>query len=324
MKAPISQTSNGSGLQAKAPRASFAQLRSFEAVARLGGVTKAAAALHLTQPTVSTQLRELSQSLGVDLLRPAGRGVQLTDEGRSLLATVTQMFESWSGFEESVAQAQGLLRGALRIAGVTTTEYFLAQWLKPFMAQYPGISVELVIDNRDNIVRRLEQGQDDMAVMMMPPTHLALHRRVIMDNPLVLIAALDHPWAQGQGAKPQALSLKSLSGVELLMREPGSGTRQATLEFLAKRQLSPRLRMTLGSNEAIKHAVAAGLGLAVVSQHTLALQPAQEGLCVIPMRGLPIARRWHLVWREDRRLPRIAAVFMDFAAQHAAQAALQS
>ena len=243
----------------KSPRATFSQLRSFEAVARLGGVTKAAQALHLTQPTVSTQLRELRESLGVDLLAPAGRGVQLTDSGRALLQTVTRMFVNWSEFEDGVADLQGLLRGSLRIAGVTTTEYFLAQWLKPFVDAYPGIEVDLVIDNRDAVVRRLERGLDDLAVMMMPPNHLAIDSITVMDNPLFLIGPAGHPW-QARKRTP----LKQVARVDLLMREAGSGTRQATLEFLGHHGLAARIRMTLGSNEAIKHAVAAGLGLAIV------------------------------------------------------------
>jgi DNA-binding transcriptional LysR family regulator len=289
------------------PRASFAQLRSFEAVARLGGVTRAAQALHLTQPTVSTQLRELGASLGVELLVPAGRGVQLTDAGRALLLTVTQMFGHWHDFEEDMADLQGLLRGSLRIAGVTTTEYFLAQWLKPFLAAYPGIEVDLAIENRDAVVRRLEQEQDDLAVMMMPPQHLALSSLTVMDNPLVLAGPLGHPWS----AKKK-IPLKQLTGVDLLMRETGSGTRQATLEFLAAHHMAPRIRMTLGSNEAVKHAVAAGLGLAIMSRHAIAVDPARDGLSVLSVAGLPIKRSWQVVWRQDRRLPRAATVFMDF------------
>ena len=292
---------------AKPPRASFAQLRSFEAVARLGGVTRAAEALHLTQPTVSTQLRELRESTGVDLLAPAGRGVQLTDAGRALLETVTRMFDQWREFEESLADMRGLVRGSLRIAGVTTTEYFLAQWLKPFLQTYPGIEVDLVIDNRDAVIRRLEREQEDLAVMMMPPTHLALHSTRVMDNPLCLISAADHPWA-----KRKTTALKHLGGADLLMREAGSGTRQATLEFLAQHRLAPRIRMTLGSNEAIKHAVAAGLGLAVLSRHAIAKDPAADGLSVLRMAGLPIQRHWRVVWRQNRRLPRVATVFMEF------------
>ena len=290
-----------------APRASFSQLRSFEAVARLGGITRAAEALHLTQPTVSTQLRELSASLGTDLLAPAGRGVQLTDAGRALMQTVTRMFEHWHEFEDGMADLHGLLRGSLRIAGVTTTEYFLAQWLKPFLAAYPGIDVDLAIENRDAVVRRLEQGQDDLAVMMMPPQHLALSKLAVMDNPLVLTGPTGHPWSARK-----SLPLKQLAGVDLLMREAGSGTRQATLEFLATHHITPRIRMTLGSNEAVKHAVAAGLGLAIMSRHAIAADPSQDGLCVIAMTHLPIPRSWQVVWREDRRLSRVASAFMDF------------
>jgi LysR family transcriptional regulator, low CO2-responsive transcriptional regulator len=289
----------------KPPKATFSQLRSFEAVARLGGITKAAKALHLTQPTVSTQLRELADSIGVALFTPAGRGVQLTDAGRELLATVSSMFESWRGFEEGIAELQGMLRGSLRIAGVTTTEYFLAQWLKPFVASYPGIDIDLTIDNRSAVISRLERAQDDLTVMMMPPQHLALDHAFVMANPLVLIG----PTGTARGSPKK---LQQLDGVDLLMRESGSGTRQATLDFLALHGITPRIRMTLGSNEAIKHAVAAGLGFAIISQHTLAKTPASEGLAILPLVGLPIARQWQLVWRKDRRLPRIASVFMDF------------
>jgi LysR family transcriptional regulator, low CO2-responsive transcriptional regulator len=311
-------------LLSKLPRATFAQLRSFEAVARLGGITKAAQALHLTQPTVSTQLRELADCVGIALLAPAGRGVQLTDAGRDLLATVTRMFTHWREFEEGVVDFQGMLRGSLRIAGVTTTEYFLAQWLKPFAGAYPGIDIDLVIDNRSAIISRLERAQDDLAVMMMPPQHLALQHATVMDNPLVLIGPVKHAWAASKkiAHSPQRKRpLQQLAGVDLLMREPGSGTRQATLDFLSQHHITPRIRMTLGSNEAIKHAVAAGLGLAIVSQHALAGTPAREGLAVLPMAGLPIARNWQMVWRSDRRLPRIASVFMDFVRQQVVPAA---
>ena len=299
----------------KPPRASFAQLRSFEAVARLGGITRAAHALHLTQPTVSTQLRELSESLGTELLTPAGRGVQLTDAGRTLLQTVTRMFAHWQEFEEGMADFHGLLRGSLRIAGVTTTEYFLAQWLNPYLAAYPGIDVELAIENRDTVVRRLEQGQDDLSVMMLPPAHLALKSLVVMDNPLVLVGPLGHPWSE-----KKKIPLKQLASVDLLMREAGSGTRQATLEFFAAHHLVPRVRMTLGSNEAVKHAVAAGLGMAIMSRHAIAAEPARDGLCVLPVAGTPIKRSWQVVWRQDRRLPRAATVFMDFVRREMATA----
>lgn len=287
------------------PRATFAQLRSFEAVARLGGVTRAAQALHLAQPTVSAQLRELSAGLGVDLLTPSGRGVRLTDAGHALLQTVSQMFTSWRAFEDELDALQGLLRGSLRIAGVSTTEYFIAQWLKPFSDAHPGIEIDLAVDNRDAVIRRLEQDQDDLALMMMPPTHLTLHSHAIMDNPLVVVGPKDHPWARGRSR-----TLSQLAEQGLLMRELGSGTRHATLDFFARQGLVPQVRMSLGSNEAVKHAVAAGLGLAILSRHALAPDPAREGLSILKVAGLPIQRQWRLVWRADRRLPRVAAAFV--------------
>ena len=236
-----------------------------------------------------------------------------------LLKTVTQMFGHWHEFEEDMADVQGLLRGSLRIAGVTTTEYFLAQWLKPFLAAYPGIDVDLAIENRDAVIRRLEQSQDDLAVMMMPPQHLALSSLSVMDNPLVLAGPLGHPWS---GKKK--IPLKQLAGVDLLMREAGSGTRQATLEFLATHHMTPRIRMTLGSNEAVKHAVAAGLGLAIMSRHAIAVDPARDGLSVLSVAGLPVKRSWQVVWRQDRRLPRAATVFMDFVRREMATARIAS
>ena len=296
---------------AKAPRATFSQLRSFAAVAQLGGVTRAAQALHLTQPTISAQLRELADGLGVELLSPAGRGVQLTDEGRALLTTVTAMFAQWRAFEEGVDDLHGLVRGSLRIAGVTTTEYFLAQWLKPFTKAYSGIQIDLVIDNRDAVVRRLELEQDDIAVMMMPPKHLQLDSLSVMDNPLVLIAPLQHRYSTAK-----SVPFKQWATADLLMREPGSGTRQATFEYFAARGVTPNIRMTLGSNEAVKHAVAADLGLAIVSRHTLSADPAREGLGIVAAAGLPIKRKWQMVWRHDRRLPRVASVFMAFVKAH--------
>jgi DNA-binding transcriptional LysR family regulator len=292
------------------PRATFAQLRSFQAVAHLGGVTRAAEALHLTQPTISAQLRELRAGVGVDLLLPQGRGVRLTDAGQALLRTVDEMFAGWRAFEDEIDALQGLLRGSLRIAGVSTTEYFIAQWLKPFSAAHPGIEIDLAVDNRDAVVRRLEQDQDDLAVMMMPPAHLQLQSHVIMENPLVLVGPAGHPWSEGRPRK-----LAELARQDLLMRELGSGTRQATLEFFARHAMVPRVRMSLGSNEAVKHAVAAGLGLAILSRHALAARPEQEGLAILNVSGLPIHRQWLLVWRTDRRLPRVAAAFVASVAQ---------
>ncbi len=276
-------------------------------LASLGSVTRAAESLHLAQPTVSVQLRELTAVVGAELVAPACRGIQLTEAGRALLATVRAISSEWHTFEETVQSLAGLHKGVLRVAGVTTAEYFIAQVLKPFHALYPGIDIDLAIENRADVVRRLEHDLDDIAVMMLPPAHMAVDSYAFLDNPLVLIAPVGHAWASSR-----RMPLRRLDGCPLLMREPGSGTRQTALEWLAQRGVTPRIQMTLGSNEALKHAVAAGLGLAIISSHTLREDPASEGLAIVGVAGLPIRQQWKLVWRTDRRLPLVARAFLEF------------
>ncbi len=290
----------------RAPRASLVQLRSFEAVVRLGGVGRAARALHLAQPTVSSQLKELASALGLVLFVSQGRGLVPTALGERLASAVRAMGDAWQSFEEDAAALQGLRRGRLRIAAVTTTEYFLPDLLGPFAREYPGIEIELAVENRDAVVARLERGDDELAAMMLPPTHLPLARWPFLENPLVVIAPGGHALA-----RRRRLNLADLIAEPLLAREAGSGTRAAAEQAFAARGIHWPPRMALGSNEAIKHAVRAGLGLAVLSRHTLAKDPASEGLAVLPVAGFPLRRQWHLVWRRDRALSLPARTLLD-------------
>jgi DNA-binding transcriptional LysR family regulator len=288
------------------PRASLVQLRSLEAVVRLGGVGRAAQALHLAQPTVSTQMKELAAALGLVLLEPRGRGLVATAAAERLALAAREMGAAWQAFEEDAAALQGLRRGRLRIAAVTTTEYFLPDLLGPFARQYPGIEIELAVENRDAVVLRLERGDDELAAMMLPPPHLPLARWPFLENPLVVIAPAGHALA-----RRRRLVLADLTGEPLLARERGSGTRATAEQAFAARGIRWPARMALGSNEAVKHAVRAGLGLAVLSRHTLAADPASEGLAVLPVVGFPLLRQWQLVWRQDRALSLPARTLLD-------------
>ena len=290
----------------RAPRASFVQLRSLEAVVRLGGVGRAARALHLAQPTVSTQLKELAAALGLVLFEPQGRGLVPTAAGQRLAEAVRAMGAAWQAFEDDAAALQGLKRGRLRIAAVTKTEYFLPDLLGPFARQYPGIRIELAVENRDAVVARLERGDDELAAMMLPPAHLPLARWPFLENPLVVIAPLGH-----RLAKRRRLRLAELIDEPLLAREAGSGTRAAAEQALAEQGVRWPPRMALGSNEAVKHAVRAGLGLAVLSRHTLAADPRTDGLVLLPVAGFPLRRQWQLVWRHDRALSLPARTLLD-------------
>ena len=288
------------------------QLRAFEAVARLGSVTGAAAELHVTQPTVSVQLRELAAAVGEPLFEPAGRKLRLTQAGEALQQTVGEITSCWARFDSRLAEIHGLLRGRLRIAAVTTAEYFVPDLVGPFAAAHPGVEIELAVENRDRVIERLGRAQDDLAVMMLPPSAIPLERVPILDNPLVVIAPAGHRLAG------RRIRLAQLAGERWLMREPGSGTRLVAEEHFANVGFTPDVAMSLGSNEAIKHAVAAGLGVAVVSQLVVqplspaAAGPAPSGLVVLQVAGFPIRRRWSIVWRRDQSHTAAARHFVAY------------
>lgn len=300
------------------PGATFVQLRSFEAVARLGSVTRAAVELHLAQPSVSTQLKELASGIGQPLVVPAGRGIRLTEAGLELQRVVGDMWQRWAEFEEAVHQRTGRVRGVLRVAGVTTSEYFVARLLGAFLAKCPEVRIELAVENRGKVVERLDRGDDDCAIMMLPPSDRRLGTLPFLANPLVPIVSAGHTWARRpRSRRGAALPLADFLAGPLLMRESGSGTRRVTELHAAEHGLVIDARMTLGSNEAIKHAVAAGLGVAIVSRHALAADAALNGLAVADVVSLPIERAWQVVWRTDRSLSAPPRAFIDYVRTHA-------
>ena len=293
------------------------QLRAFEASARLLSVTRAAKELCVSQPTVSVQLRELASTLGEPLFQQHGRSIQLTQAGEALYGTVRELAACWQRLESRLADIHGLVRGRLKLAAVTTAEYFVPDMLGSFAAAHPGVDIELAIENRDRVVGRLEQGLDDLVVMMMPPEHLPLASLEFQTNPLVVIAPAAHRLAR------QALTLQDLAQERWLLREPGSGTRMAAEQHFKKQRFEPAVAMSLGSNEAIKHAVAAGLGIAVLSRLAIfpPLWPAagssevaafKEPLTMLQVDGFPLSRHWYVVWRNDHPLSAAARHFLQY------------
>ncbi len=296
------------------------QLRVFDAVARHSGFTRAAEALHLAQPTVSMQIKQLSQNVGVPLFEQIGKKIHLTDAGRALQLTCVEIFEAWSRFEMTAADLKGLKQGRLRLAAVTTAEYVLPRLLGPFSKRYPGVDIALEVGNRSATIERLARNEDDLTIMGMPPRNLDIVRYPFADNPLVAIAPRGHPLAARR-----RIALQRLAQEPFLMRESGSGTRLATDRFLKDKGLKLSVTMELGSNEAIKQAVAGGLGLSILSLHALGPEARLRSLVMLDVEGLPILRSWYIVHPTGKRLSVLARTFFDYLMEegrHPAYAAL--
>lgn len=282
------------------------QLRLFLALADTGSVSAAARAMHVTQPTASMQLKEVTQAIGLPLYEVIARRVHLTEAGRELARTARVIATEWEHFEQQVAALQGLTRGRLRVAVVSTAKYFVPRLLGAFCVRHPQIDVSLEVLNRDGVVSRLRQNLDDLYVMSMPPSDLDLEDRVFMPNPLVLIAGSGHALAARRG-----IGLDELRGERFILREKGSGTRMAIDAHFRRLGFKPELRLELGSNEAIKESVAGGLGIAAVSSHALHGLPSEHGVTVLDVTGFPVQSQWHVVHLRGKQLSPIARVFLQ-------------
>lgn len=287
------------------------QLRTFEAVARLKSFSRAADALHVTQPTVSKQIRLLHEEVGLPLLEQIGKKVFLTEAGEQLYGLCADWLESWSRFEQTVADFKGIKQGRLRIAAVTTTQYFMPRLLGPFCAQYPGIDIALEVVNRDRLLERLSRNEDDLYIMGVPPEGLDIEREPFLDNPLVVLAPASHPMA-----RRQRIRFRELAHEPFIVRERGSGTRLTIERAFQERKMPLKIRLELGSNEAIKQAVAGGLGLALLSQSTLHPDPAQSDVVVLNVDGFPIRRSWYIVRPRDKQPSVVATAFLEFLRTH--------
>lgn len=294
-------------------RFTWNQLRIFDAVARLSSHTRAAAELHVVQPTVSAQIKQLAGAVGMPLFEQVGKKIFLTPAGRELHATCAEMFDCWSRFEMTVADLKGIKKGTLRVAIVTTAKYFIPRLLGPFCRLYPGIDVALEVVNRDQIIERLAANRDDLYIMGVPPEQLPTERHPFLENPLVVIAPREHPLAGRR-----RIELARLAGEQFIAREPGSGTRIAAEYFFSTQRFKPRVRMQLGNNEAVKWSVAAGLGIAVVSRHALMHEPMEDRLAVLDVQGFPIRRSWYVVYPSGKRLSVVAQTFFDYLKREAA------
>ncbi len=283
------------------------QLEIFAAVARLQSFTSAAKELHLSQPTVSMQVAKLADALGLRLLEPVGRGVRLTAQGRKVYQVATDILSRVEHLSELAQELRGETGGDLRIATVTSAAYFLPHILGAFLKRYPQVEPFLSITNRAQVIERLRTGADDIIIMGRAPQELDVVAHPFLDNALVVIAPPDHPLA-GQSDIP----LERLAQERFLMRERGSGTRMAVDSLFAEHGLSVRPTMELGSTEAIKQAVLAGLGVSVLPRQTVEREAGAGHLAILDVEYFPLLRQWFAVHLKQRRLSLVARRFLDY------------
>jgi LysR family transcriptional regulator, low CO2-responsive transcriptional regulator len=289
------------------------QLRVFSAVARHLSFGKAAEELHLTPPAISMQIKELEQQVGLPLFDRGGRNVALTVTGEYLLVYVRKILATLKDAEDAVARLSGLQTGRLTIGMVSTAKYFVPRLMARFRAEHPGIEVRLAIGgNREQLVALLQANEVDLAIMGRPPRELATRAEPFAIHPHVIVTPPDHPLVKA-GHAPAA----ALADYEFLIREEGSGTRAAMEKFFADHRLTPRVAMEMTSNETIKQAVMAGMGISFLSLHTIGLE-LKAGLIAVPdIEGLPLAKRWYIVNTLAKTLSPAAEAFRYFMLEEA-------
>ena len=288
-------------------RLTLRQLVVFEAVTRHLSFSKAAAELHLSQPGVSMQVRQIESFVGLPLTEQVGKQIFLTEAGRNVQHAARNISAQLTDLGNALARLKGAEEGQLNIAVTSTVNAVATGILAGFRGRYPKVSIHLEVSNRAEVLGLLAANRIDLAIMGQVPDGLGLEATQFMDNPLVVIAPVDHPWV-GRTDIPIA----ELANESFLVREDGSGTQGAMERFFSARQLKIHKSMQMNSNEAIKMAVQAGLGLGIISEQTLEMELMLKRLAVLSVEGFPIMRHWFIVHRSDKLLSPVASAFKTY------------
>jgi DNA-binding transcriptional LysR family regulator len=265
------------------------------------------------------QVKQLTKAVGMPLFDQVGKRLYLTQAGEELVKTCREVFEKLDQFEMTIADLKGLKQGRLRLAVITTAKYFVPRLLGPFCKRYPGIDVSLQVTNHEHILNRLSENLDDLYVMSQLPDSIEVTYKRILDNPLVVLAPANHPLAQEKN-----IPIERIAAEPFIMREPGSGTRKAVQALFDEHKLSLKVQLDLGSNEAIKQAIAGGLGISILSLHTIALEGPSSQLTVLDAQHFPIERYWYAIYPNGKQLSIVARTFLDYLLTEGKQVAEQT
>jgi DNA-binding transcriptional LysR family regulator len=287
--------------------ATLQQLRLFEAVARHSSFTRAAEEVHLSQPAVSIQVKRLEENVGLPLFEQVGKRISLTEAGRELYAASRDVLGRLSDLDSAIDSLRGEVAGTLRVTAVTSAKYFLPHLLGAFLRRYPDVEPKLKVVNRESMLERIADNEDDLYVMGHVPADLDVEEFPFLENIISVVASPDHPLAN-----KRRVALKQLERERFLVRESGSGNRKVVSEFFAEHGISINPSMELGSAEAIKQGVMAGLGISALSLHNLRLEVAAGQIVVLKVEGFPLRRRWNVVHRKGKKLSHAASSFIEF------------
>lgn len=283
------------------------QLRVFAAAARHMNFSRAAEELHLSQPAVSTQIKELAAWVGLPLFERIGRRTYLTPAGEEILQCASAIAQRLKDADSALAQLKGVTGGRLNVAVISAGDYFFPRLLAHFGASHPGVTFNLTVHNREQLLRHLADNLTDLAVMVRPPADMDVIALPFAPHPYVIVAAPDHPLA-GTRQIPRAL----LNREPFVQREQGSDTWNSMREVFGRQFPRLHIAMQIHSTETIKQAVAAGMGIAFLSAHTIGLDLQAGNLVVLDVQDFPARLHWYLVHNRTKRLPPVAAAFKEF------------
>jgi LysR family transcriptional regulator, low CO2-responsive transcriptional regulator len=290
------------------------QIRIFAAAARHSSFARAAEELHLTAPAVSMQIKELEDEIGSPLFSRVGRRVELTSAGEYFWMFARRVQATLAEADSVMQRLKGAETGTLKIGLVSTAKYSIPRMLGLFRRDHPGIQIKIDVCNRDRLFELLRDGEIDLAVMGRPPKHLDTRAEVFAHHPHAFISWPGHPLARLSG-----IAASALNSEEIISREEGSGTRAIMQAFFETHRVHPHITMEMSSNETIKQAVIAGLGISFVSLHTVGLEIEHGQLVVLDIEDTPVLRAWHVVALSNRHLSAAAEAFRYFMLEHGAR-----
>ncbi len=293
---------------------SLRQLRVFESAASHRSFSKAAELLHLTQPGVSMHIKELEKNAGLPLFERIGKKLFVTEAGQELLTRAREILRSIKDADEALDGLKGLRRGRINLAVVSTAKYFVPQLLARFRQEYPELEIRLAVNNRISVIEQLVGNEVDLAIMGRSPQSVDMVAAAFAQNPHVVIAAPDHPLAARR-----KVPVSTLAAETFIVREPGSGTRLAMQQFFTQANVTFKVGMEMASNETIKQAVMAGMGVSFISQHTIGLELQTHKLAILDVRGLPMIRQWNVAHLANKRLSPMAQAFKAFVLEHGSE-----